>query len=94
MSSTDSPGSDINKINHPKPPRGPNSHRVREAFGSINSKPQRLDHVLARHNVSPHVIKQGKRFDPFKENGKVVIKQMRDKNDEKHTYIWRVKNEA
>lgn len=72
--------------------RGPNSHRVRNMFDSITEKRSLLDDVIKEHNVSVHVARQSKRFDPFMDRGQVVIKTLADNDGDKKTFIWRVPN--
>lgn len=73
--------------------RGPNSHRVRNMFDSITESRVLLDDVISKHNVSVHVARQSKRFDPFAERGQVMIKTLTDDSTgNKKTYIWRVPN--
>lgn len=70
--------------------RGPNSHRVRNLFDSITEQRIPLDDAIKLHNVSVHVARQSKRFDPFMDRGQVVIKTLSDDSGAKQTFIWRV----
>ena len=73
--------------------RGPNSHRVQSMFDSITANRIPLDEAIKTHNVSVHVARQSKRFDPFPERGQIVIKTLTDDaSGSKKTFIWRVPN--
>lgn len=73
--------------------RGPNSHRVQNMFDAITTARIPLDEAIKTHNVSVHVARQSKRFDPFPERGQIVIKTLTDDaSGSKKTYIWRVPN--
>lgn len=71
--------------------RGPNSHRVRSMFAAIGTERVPLEELIRKHNVSMHVARQSKRFDPHRDRGQVVIKTLPDETTgNKCTYIWRV----
>lgn len=73
--------------------RGPNSHRVRNMFDAITETRVPLDDVIKQHNVSVHVARQSKRFDPFSDRGQVMIKTLADDaTGARKTYIWRMPN--
>ena len=83
---------DISSIEIPtreRKKRGRKTNRIQVAYANIPYTPIELDTFIKKYNVSQAVMKQHKRFDPFPEKGRIIIKK--DKQTKK-VFIWRENN--